>query len=177
MHRKGLRVSGRPPAEPATDQLPFVHYLPTRLPLILASTVFHWLIPQGIFLVMVEAYDSIYDQTRDPLSDIMTCGYSPLAITISISLGICMLLYLVGVSFIRFASAMPVASSCSFAIAAACHPVYGPNLADDGRKSESAEGMELLAVKWGAVKTDGSIGHCTFSAEKVEMPSVGQVCQ
>ena len=53
---------------------------------------------------------------------------------------------------------MPLAGSCSAAISAACHP------------KQQDKDMSVLPVKWGAEKTTGPIGHCSFSSFEVDMP-------
>jgi hypothetical protein len=63
----------------------------------------------------------------------------------------------------RYKAGMPLASSCSVAISAACHPPAGDVDA------------QLLPVQWGAVNHgvgEGEaevVGHCSFSSWPVEM--------
>lgn len=93
---------------------------------------------------------------------------------------------LLGLAYRRFESAMPVASSCSLAIAAACHPTFDPNLdgevngrydCEDRGLARQDKDMSLLPVQWGAVPVSGSIGHCSFTSRAVEMPQTGVVYQ
>jgi hypothetical protein len=69
----------------------------------------------------------------------------------------------------RHKGRMPLASSCSAAISAACHPPEGDVDAC------------LLPVQWGTVKHvsaedgDKGVGHCSFSSWPVEIPIAGRV--
>lgn len=144
-----------------------------------SSATLHWLISQSIFLVGVDAYDP--DWTHNASLDVMTCGYTPVAIVSAISVGGAMLLSIMALALRRLDSAMVVAGSCSLAIAAACHPKYDPNLQAEAQQVDSVhppeEDMAYLPVKWGAVAVDGDVGHCTFTSEEVEMPEAGRFYQ
>ena len=176
--RRGLRVSWNPKA---AQRRSYFLSLPYRyaLPLMASSAMLHWLISQSIFLVGVDAYNA--DWTRDEGLDVMTCGYTPVAIVSAISVGGAMLLGIVALAFRRLDSAMVVAGSCSLAIAAACHPKYDPNLHNEAQQVNihppEEEDMVYLPVKWGAVAVDGEVGHCTFTSEEVEMPEAGRFYQ
>lgn len=128
------------------------------------SMTLQWLISESLFTVGIEAWDM--NMVRDPGSDLTTCGYSPVAILSSICIGAFMFTCLVGLSFRPLESGMPVAGSCSLAIAAACHPEFDPNR--DAENEE--EDMGLLPVQWGAVSVDGPMGHCSFTSGHVVMP-------
>ena len=167
---KGLRVSSHPQM---SQRSTYFLSLPYRyaLPLIGTSGILHWLISQSLFLVGIEAYTA--DLKHDPMSDLNTCGYSPIAIVCSIIVGAVMVASLVVLGFKRFKSAMPVAGSCSLAIAAACYPATRP--ADDSRAVWLHQNMEYLPLQWGVVSSDGEVGHCSFSCEKVSMPKKGEL--
>ncbi|DAA77384.1 TPA_exp: Uncharacterized protein A8136_6644 [Trichophyton benhamiae CBS 112371] len=169
--RKGLRVSAAPNA---AQRSKYFLSLPYRyaIPLMTTSGILHWLISQSFFLVGIEAYDQ--NLQRDPASDISVCGYSPIAIVCSISLGTAMISCLVGLGFKPFKSAMPVAGSCSLAIAAACFP--DPGTYDPEKQAGSTPDIACLALKWGVVLLDeSSVGHCAFSSKDVTMPVNGEV--
>ncbi|BCS28248.1 uncharacterized protein APUU_61296A [Aspergillus puulaauensis] len=176
--RRGLRVSWNPKA--AQRQSYFLS-LPYRyaVPLMASSATLHWLISQSIFLVGVDAYDP--DWTHNASLDVMTCGYTPVAIVSAISVGGAMLLSIMALALRRLDSAMVVAGSCSLAIAAACHPKHDPNLQNEAHQVDSVHPPEVdmayLPVKWGAVAVDGDVGHCTFTSEEVEMPQAGRFYQ
>ena len=165
--RKGLRVSAEPMG---TQRSTYFLSLPYRyaIPFIIVSMLVHWLISESLFLVMIEAYT--VDQQRDPTNDIITCGYSALAIVATISVGAVALGALIGLSFRRFKSGMPVAGSCSLAIAAACHANVNP--ADLSREDES-----VLPLQWGEAEGREPVRHCTFSSAEVHMPQHGWVYQ
>ncbi|KAB8263109.1 hypothetical protein BDV32DRAFT_9105 [Aspergillus pseudonomiae] len=166
LYRKGLRVSSTPQGSQRTTyflSLPYTY----AIPLLVFSTVLHWLISQSLFLVNVETYNMQLERFRS--FDFATCGYSPVAIVSAIVVGGVMLLGLVGLGFRRFASGMPVAGSCSRAIAAACYP----------GSSVEGDGVETMPLQWGVVDegtADGvGIGRCAFSGGEVAMPSDGVV--
>ena len=98
-----------------------------------AMAFLSWLSPlsciglsQSIFLVVINAYK--YDGTPDPAAgqDRIACGYSPIAILITIVVGILVLLGGIANGFRRYPQVgIPLAASCSAAISAACHPPPG----------------------------------------------------
>lgn len=132
-------------------------------------------------MVGVEGFGT--DGLRDPKTDFITCGWSPVGIVSAVVVGVVMFSCLLWLSQRQFESAMPVASSCSLAIAAACHPTFDPNLhgsqstggSEDVDWEKEEEDMSLLPVQWGAVPVHGSIGHCSFTSGDVEMPQGGEV--
>lgn len=123
IQRKGLRVSAEPMGSPRST---YFLSLPYRyaIPFIIPSTLVHWLISESLFLVMIEAYT--VGMERDPTNDIITCGYSAVAIVATVSVGAVALGALIGLSFKRFKSGMPVTGSCSLALAASCHANTSP---------------------------------------------------
>ena len=96
---------------------------------------------------------------RDPLQDVYTCGYSPLAIVIATSVGAVIFICLIVLSLRRFESAMPVAESCSLAIAAAYHPHFNPSVDKpepvDRESEDEGKDMVLLALQWGSIPIGG----------------------
>ncbi|KAL2849951.1 hypothetical protein BJY01DRAFT_138957 [Aspergillus pseudoustus] len=157
--RKGLRVS-----TPPQGQQRRTHFLslPYRygVPLITLSALLHWLMSQSIFLVRIVGYRN---GERDTGGDTMTVGYSPPAIVIGLCVGVLLPGGLILTGSRRFRSGIPVAGSCSLAIAAACHP---------RRKGKTKIQYELL--KWGAKPSEaGEIGHCAFSDGDVGVPVDG----
>lgn len=65
-------------------------------------------------MVGIEAYSPNMERHHD--HDVLTCGYSPVAIVSSIAVGSFMFFCLVGLSFRLIESPMPVVGSCSFTI-------------------------------------------------------------
>ncbi|OQE44821.1 hypothetical protein PENCOP_c002G08560 [Penicillium coprophilum] len=171
--RKGLRISGSPSLSQRSN---YFLSLPYRyaIPLMVVSAILHWLISQSLFIVGIEAYSPTLE--REQNHDILTCAYSPVAIVSSIAVGSFMLFCVVGQSFRLFESGMPVVGSCSFTIAAACHPNFDPNREVNGEADERTqwenedEDMALFPVQWGSVPVVGPVGHCSFTSEDAEEP-------
>ena len=84
-----------------------------------------------------------------------------------IVIGVIMMAATLWVASRRLDGCMPLVQSCSFAIAAACHPPSGE--VDAFRH----------AVQWGSIpgQNDDSddVGHCCFSAEAVVEPQPGKL--
>ncbi|OQE29240.1 hypothetical protein PENFLA_c004G10140 [Penicillium flavigenum] len=173
VNRKGLRVSGSPSLSQRSN---YFLSLPYRyaIPLMGVSSLLHWLISRSLFMVGIDAYGPSME--RQPDNDVLTCGYSPVAIVSSTVVGSVMFFCLVGLSFRLFESGMPVVGSCSFTIAAACHPAFDPNRQGDGEVDVGMEwenkdyDMALLPVQWGSVPVVGPVGHCSFTSGDVEEP-------
>lgn len=68
-----------------------------------------------------------------------------------------MLFVLLGFGFRKFASHIPVAGSCSVALAAAAH-----------RPKDDVDAA-FLPVQWGEVRSEGTdeVGHCCFTSHDV----------
>lgn len=157
--RKPLRVSTPKGMQRSTYFLS----LPYRFasPLLVLSGALHWLVSQSLFLA------SITTELRDGRTlaedTVSTCGYSPIAMVLTLSVGCLMLVGIVGVGFWKVSADLPIVGSCSAAISAACHPPPGQ------------ENAHLLPLQWGVIpRADGDeVSHCSFSAEEVEAPVVG----
>jgi hypothetical protein len=162
--RKALRVTTPRGVQRSTYwlQLPYAY----GVPLILASATLHWLISQSIFLARVSVWTSGDNQTEKLASTSSAVGYSPAPILCTTVLGSCMLVVAVGVSFRRLPSSIPIAGSCSVALAAAAH------------RPERDVDAAVLPVKWGVVREAGTaedVGHCCFTSEEVTEPQVGRL--
>lgn len=175
VRRNGLRVST---TTRGAQRNTYFLQLPYRfgVPLIIITATLHWLISQSIFLVSVESIKFTPSQHAVPGATevwdtanpnyLMTCGYSPPAILASILVAALLLVWIVGIALLKLPSGMPVAASCSAAIAAACHA------APDELGDAPAE-KELL---WGDTGADGmEVGHCGFSAREVRRPEEGRL--
>jgi hypothetical protein len=155
--------------------------LPYRVtvPLITLSSLLHWLVSQSIFLAVVSTYNP--DGVLASAVAVVTCGFSRVAMVFCVVAGAVLLAAVVGMGYLMFESAMPVAGSCSIAIAAACH------VEDEKRGTR-----ELLP--WGEVDVEaergadgdgdgrdrkrdreGEVGHCAFSSGLVRPPTVGRL--
>ncbi|KAF2127575.1 hypothetical protein P153DRAFT_398181 [Dothidotthia symphoricarpi CBS 119687] len=167
VRRQGLRVSmTRKGAQRSTYFL----QLPYRfgLPIIVITGTLHWLISQSIFLVSVDAY-----KAGASIGSLITCGYSPPAILATIIVIVVLIVILAVVGFRRLPSSMPVAGSCSIAIAAACHAVPEPFQKSSEAIEENAADAE---VQWGVMGSDDKgIGHCGFSMYAVDYPEQGKL--
>ncbi|KAL4966624.1 uncharacterized protein BDV14DRAFT_207919 [Aspergillus stella-maris] len=170
LQRKGLRVSTKPQFHQRRT-----HFLslPFRfgVPLMLLSALLHWLMSQSIFLVRVMAYSA--DGTREMSLDSLTVGYSPPAVVVGLCVGLLLPVGLVVLGMRRFRTGMPVAGSCSVAVAAACHP-FGKG--GDG----GGVGIEYRRLKWGVESRisgarEGDAGHCAFSDGQVIPPHDGAI--
>lgn len=223
--RKGLRVSSDPVGFQRAAyflQLPYRY----ALPLIVTAGVMHWLVSQSIFLVFLEAFTptpalsagfvattttsaglvqqrplffsaGLTTQLIPNSTDhLVTFGWSPKALVILLSLSVFVLVFLVATGWRRLSTGMPLAGSCSLAIAAACHAPVG-----------EARGW-IKPLQWGVVEDPGSVGgnmgrrtgggtlvggdskrlrsvsfvekaskdrpgHCAFSSRQVEQPREG----
>lgn len=127
---------------------------------------------QSIFLVSIQSVPASLETGNgdDETTERLTCGYSPSAILAVIVVGILMVGILLVFGLRRYESGMPVAGSCSLAIAAACHP--------DPEEKEYRTGQDIASgeVKWGDMGSmvDG-VGHCGFSSEEVGIPIKGMM--
>ncbi|KAI4152881.1 MAG: hypothetical protein LQ340_002647 [Diploschistes diacapsis] len=86
-------------------------------------SLIHWLLSQSIFVAQVNIYSIDGDlQVNESVNAI---GWSELALTLLLTLGGAMILTILGFGFLRYRRGIPIASSNSRAISAACHPVPG----------------------------------------------------
>ena len=164
----GLRISSIPCGFQRSS---YFLQLPYRfaIPIMLLSGVLHWVVSQSIFFVAIEIYDqgvrvdhhSVYDHATYP--EILSCGYSPIAIMFVIILTLVMMLFGIGTGMKRYDPGIPIAGSCSVVLSAACHVED-----EDGASSQ----MALKPLQWGVVRSgDGDeVGHCAFSTAKVTFP-------
>jgi hypothetical protein len=128
-----------------------------------ASAVLHWLCSQSIFVVNIQESGSGPPPT-DRASQSLTVGYSPIALLTTVIFALCTLLLNLLLGLKHLSSAMPIAGTCSLAIAAACHP-----------DTDAGEEMAKKELKWGAVRglNNRGVGHCTFTSDDVEYPVAG----
>jgi hypothetical protein len=157
--RKTLRTTVRRGQQRSSHylQLPYSY----AIPLMIASSLLHWLISQSIFLVRLVIYDN-YGIAR-PERNINACGYSSIAIIFALALGGAMILAIIVLACRSYPPGMPLVGSCSAAISAACHAI--PADLD----------AALKPVKWGVVnwpRADGT-EHATFTTWEVEPLTAG----
>ena len=162
--RKSLRVTSPMGEQRSTYRL----QLPYRygIPLLVLSGTLHWLTSQSLSLVSLKAYD--YTGKTDPENNIITCGYSPIAILVTIVVGAAVMLLGIAMGYRRYKPGMPLVGSCSAAISAACHPPY--------RDKDAS----VSKLRWGVVKDQGldgqdyAMGYCSFTSFEVEKPKTGE---
>ncbi|KAK0259970.1 hypothetical protein LTR01_004511 [Friedmanniomyces endolithicus] len=160
--RKPLRVT-TPHGQQRTTyylQLPYTY----SLPLLVTSGTLHWLISQSIFLARISIYNDGVNSDRDDFSEV---GYSCTPILCVILLGTAMLVFALGMGCRKFASSIPVAGSCSVALAAACHPM------------KHDEDASFLPVRWGEVVDasgeEDEVRHCSFTSGEVQAMTPGRL--
>ena len=136
--RKGLRVSHKPRLSQRSNYFLLIPYK-YATPLLISSSILHWLASRGLFIIAVEAYER---KLRTPELGLYTCRYSSSAILSALAVGIAMFLCLIVLSLRRLESAMPIASSCSLAISAACDPTFDPNKTIGENECREAAGSE-----------------------------------
>jgi hypothetical protein len=153
VHRKALRVTTPCGQQRSTYwlQLPYTY----GIPLVVTSAILHWLISQSLFLVRVDSY---VDGVLDVDHNVSKVGLSPAPMLVIVVLGVCITAIAIGMGFRKLEGyAMPVAASCSLALAAAAH-----------RPTEDVDAA-VLPVKWGEVVEMGTdeVGHCCFTSQEV----------
>lgn len=170
--RAALRVSRPHGSQRSTYFLQVPYRL--GIPLMVLSSLLHWIISQSIFLVKVDYRDQIGgDSLSGQVGEAgdygaITCGYSPLGMIVTVLAGFLLIVFAIALGCRRMKPGMPMAGSCSAAISAACHAPEGTS--------------EVLPVIWGVIPGANSetedhqiVGHCAFSNEHVEVPVEGHL--
>lgn len=176
-HRKTLRVS----APVGIQRSSYFLSMPLRygLPMMVLFSIEHWLLSQSTFIVRVNKFD----WTGVPKQGWTTTGYSFIPclmgkkdsthirypanrIPEAVNLFLLTLIVQIIHGYLRkypSEGAMPLASTCSAAISAACH------------RPEADKEAHLLPVQWGVVGTDDqNTEYCSFTTSRnVTMPSTG----
>ncbi|KAI0147984.1 hypothetical protein F4776DRAFT_673287 [Hypoxylon sp. NC0597] len=167
--RKPLRVS-----EPiGIQRSSYFISLPLRygIPLYTTSGLMHWLISQSLFLARITAICADGDPESCPGGQVdldnsfSTCGYSPIAVFITLLVGAFIVLAIVVIGLRKYDGTMSMVSTNSMAISAACHVLQ-----------EDREDGYLLPVQWGVVEIKDGVGKCTFTtapSDKIKMPEAG----
>ena len=117
---------------------------------------------QSIFLARIDLYN---DGITSPSGEFSEVGCSCLPILLAMVLGLVLLATTLGLAREKFPSTIPMAGSCSVAIAAAAH---GP---------KGDVGTAYLPVRLGEIiRGEGKaneVGHCCFANEEVGELVVG----
>jgi hypothetical protein len=161
-HRKGLRVSESPRGDQRAVYF-FLMPLKLAIPVMLFSAGIHTMISNTLFIVDVETYgwDTVANTFIRTIEwDFTTTGFSPLGNALLIVAGALMISYLLCCAASELKSTMPVTSTCSAAISAACHP-------DEFEPDD----FYLRKCTWGVTSVQNGVGHCTFSCLDVEKPN------
>jgi hypothetical protein len=143
--------------------------LPWRvsIPLLVTMIVLHWLIPQSIFVALVQASDYGSGGATPLTSGLepIGCGWSPFGIILSLIVGGTMIIWLWVAGFVvQYGNRMPLVRSSSMAIGAACHP---PSTDTDA---------SLKPVMYGVVEDQSNceIRHVSFTSGSVTALIVGE---
>ena len=183
MERAALRVSDRPRHEQRSR-----HFLQLPLKfsalLISISILLHWVLSQSIFIVSIEtiSYESI-------AWGLISCGYSSMANLTIMLVGIIIPVSVYTIGRRRLPGLMPIAGSCSLAIAAACHHPDGEGHPDaalntlrwgvmmDWKRSQHQQEEQEHGEqeRCGLLQTPGAYEHCGFSDAVVEDPQEGAI--
>ena len=162
--RKSLRVTNPEGEQRSTRflQLPFTH----AVPLLISTTILHWLVSQSVFVVLANTYDySNGGSPQDEGLNVIGVGWSPYGVILTLIVGGALILGLWLYAFLlRYPRGMPLAGTCSAAISAACHR---PQWDGDAARKK---------VMWGVVSEDTAadiIGHVAFSSGDVRDPTPG----
>lgn len=167
--RRSLRVSQPSGIQRSTYWL----HIPYRysIPLIITSSMMHWVISESFFLVRV----AFYDENGKPLSQngelesndntLTLPGYSLEAILTAIIMSGGMLLVLLLFSYREFPSDMPFIGNNSWAISTVCY------------RPENDKEAATKEVKWGAIshQEGEKAGHCCLTSFEVEKPIEGEL--
>ncbi|KAK5653795.1 hypothetical protein OQA88_7953 [Cercophora sp. LCS_1] len=159
--RKPLRVS-----EPlGIQRSSYFISLPMRygIPFYVTSGFMHWMISQSLFLARITAF---YPNGEvDVEHSFSTCGYSPIAVVITLFMEAALFGVVVWLGFRKYDGVMRMVSTNSRAISAACHV-----------PPEDQETGYLLPVQWGVVSMSGGVGKCAFTTapeHEMRMPQEG----
>ncbi|MCJ1312051.1 hypothetical protein MMC25_005725 [Agyrium rufum] len=157
--RKSLRVTSPTGIQRSTYflQLPYTY----ALPLMVFSGLLHWLVSQSIFLAQVNYYN--IDGTHDDSSSISNCGFSCIGIIFAIIVGSLLIMGSWANCFRRYPGGIPLATHCSAAISAACHP-----------PKEDVDAA-FKRVQYGEVESKNGVRHCTFTSFDVSTPIAGEL--
>lgn len=178
--RKPLRVTW--PVEGSKQRSTYWLSIPYQygFPAMALFTILHWLVSQGIYFLLVIPYAADGNPMYAEKKSTPTYSYMPLICAGSL-LGLLGIM-IVGVSFRRLKSAIPLAGTCSAAISAACHP-------PENVCTNTVAHGELM---WGETdlpwalssgddddddddESDDAKGHCSFTPSEARQPSLDKL--
>lgn len=153
--RQPLRVSYPAGLQRSTYCLQIPYRYGVVLMLLIGSI--HLLISESIFVIRLQVFT--FEGKEDLYQSSVMCGYSLLALLVTIVVGAVAVLGLVGFDFHRYEPGMSLMGCSSAAISAACHL----------RPDEKVDAA-LQPLQWGAMPSEGENGHCCFSTGPVLLP-------
>lgn len=185
--RAALRVTAPSFSQRSTYflSLPFTF----SVPLIIASTLLHWLISQSIFLARIAVFQNgeeiqgVYGDGNGFYTS-TDLGFSDSALIATIVWG-CVLVVtcLLIAGICKYPKGMPIGATNSAVVSAACHVkrVNGEGRSVEQTQYKDAGGSRVeedivdRPLQWGATieGTMDEVGHCCFSDQVVEMPEEG----
>lgn len=158
---KALRVSSK---EPNSRQRPsYFLSMPYRyaIPLNTSLAVLQFFISQSLYLVQATSFNA--NGSRNYHNDSTRVGYSLLGIILSLFLGRSTVVAVAILSLRKYPGApanIPLVSTCSVAISAACHPPQG----DDN--------SYRVPLRYGMTSLRDGVGHCCFTTARDVRPAV-----
>ncbi|CAG7928639.1 unnamed protein product [Penicillium olsonii] len=173
--RKPLRVSW--PVEGSKQRSTYRLSIPYRygIPVVAIFAGTHWLVSQGFSYTLEIPYNVRGNLVYEDKWGGISSSYIPF-ICASIPL-FCLGIMLIGMSFRRLKSDIPLAGSCSAAISAACHPPEGVCRATAAHGALKW-GETGLPPGWNAVRGNGNEtprGHCSFTPLQAKKPSLDKL--
>ncbi|KAF2822150.1 hypothetical protein CC86DRAFT_301334, partial [Ophiobolus disseminans] len=132
------------------------------IPLIAGTSGLHWLISQSLFVIISPSYQAD-GKVLTTICCTSTGSASKLSSRVTIMVGLVYVGFLVVLAMRDYPGDVPMASSCSAAISAACHP------------DEEDDEAHLFPVQWGVVSIKDGNGHGSLTTDKnVTPPEEGQ---
>ncbi|KAK1490984.1 hypothetical protein CTAM01_10477 [Colletotrichum tamarilloi] len=102
--------------------------------------------------------DAIASFMREPCEQTIDMGLAtnPIAVFVTLLAGLLLVIIIIGMGLRRYDGTMPMVSTNSLAISAACHVLR-----------EDQDGGYLLPVQWGVLSMTGGVGKCAFTTAAV----------
>lgn len=123
------------------------------------------------------AADNINTEGTECYDCYVTCGYNPLSILTTCILGIVMVVFVISMSLRRYQMAgIPVTSTCSASISAACHLV---NIDDDGTHNSTqlmstpmGKEAAISELQWGEIDTPLVLKAASVNVEEISSDEI-----
>ncbi|KAK8119706.1 uncharacterized protein PG998_004332 [Apiospora kogelbergensis] len=121
------------------------------------SGLMHWLVSQSLLLTLQDQYGAV-----DVRHSFSTCGFSALAVFVTLPAGLAQILVMVLLGFRKCDGVMRMVSTNSRAISAAWHVL----------EEDRAEAHLVLVIRGVVEMREDGIGHCSFTTAPQEGPEV-----